>query len=106
MATADSVPIRIQRADFLATVYAVFGSLVLLLSGWMVLDGGGGDLTIWSNTAMGIFWLGAAGYSYLRPEMTDKGTEPAPLLWFKFAGVVVAVLTVGVCFVVISEILL
>ena len=105
MATADAAPVNIQRADFMAIVDAVFGCLVLLLSGWMVFEGSA-DIVLLINTVMGVFWLSMAGYSYLKPEQMDRGTEPAPALWFKIVGAVVVALILGIVLMLSSGMLL
>ena len=98
MAAVNDAPIEVQRANFLATVFAVFGFCCLLLGGAGVLADSI-NFAFGYNVIIGLFWLVGAGYTHWKPEATDRGTEPAPRTWFEFAGVVASVMIVCVVFV-------
>ena len=101
MAAANDAPIKVQRADFLATVFAVFGFCFLLVGGAVIFTDGI-NLASGYNAIIGLFWIIGAGYTHQRPEATDRGTELAPRTWFEFVGVIATVMIACVVLVLIG----
>ena len=71
----------------MALLYTVGGTFFALLGGWFALSEG---ITVQAltNTAVGVFWFAMAGYTYMRPESMDRGTEPTPRRWIELAALV------------------
>ncbi|WP_256685992.1 hypothetical protein [Halococcus qingdaonensis] len=71
----------------MALLHVVGGAFFALLGGWYALSEGIAINTI-GNVVAAAFWFVLAGYTYIRPESMDHGTEPTPRRWFELAALV------------------
>lgn len=92
-ATTDA-PIRIPRADLLASVQAILGVIFLLSVGWGILIEGS-TLSLGYSLISGLFWFGGAGYTYRNPDAYTRGSDPASRLWLALAGAFICIMVAG-----------